>query len=163
MKYNYDFWYQPRHNVMVSTRVGGARTRTMTGFNPEDVAAGKYGQRIHFWDWKERKIARRSTSARTASIPLEVRFRHDPDSSHGFVGAALSGQRLALAQANGRAGSWRRSCRSSRSRSRTCPVPVPGLITDILISMDDRFLYFSNWLHGDVRQYDISRPGASRS
>ena len=22
--------------------------------------------------------------------------------------------------------------------------------------MDDRFLYLSNWLHGDVRQYDIS-------
>lgn len=31
-----------------------------------------------------------------------------------------------------------------------------GFITDILISLDDRFLYFSNWLHGDVRQYDIS-------
>ncbi|PKU30436.1 selenium-binding protein 1-a-like [Limosa lapponica baueri] len=31
-----------------------------------------------------------------------------------------------------------------------------GLITDILISLDDRFLYFSNWLHGDIRQYDIS-------
>jgi selenium-binding protein 1 len=24
--------------------------------------------------------------------------------------------------------------------------------------MDDRFLYFSNWLHGDIRQYDISDP-----
>jgi len=24
------------------------------------------------------------------------------------------------------------------------------------ISMDDRFLYLSNWLHGDVRQYDIT-------
>lgn len=22
--------------------------------------------------------------------------------------------------------------------------------------MDDRFLYLSNWLHGDVRQYDLS-------
>jgi methanethiol oxidase len=28
--------------------------------------------------------------------------------------------------------------------------------------MDDRFLYFSNWLHGDLRQYDISDPGAPR-
>ena len=35
---------------------------------------------------------------------------------------------------------------------------VPGLITDLLVSMDDRYLYFSNWLHGDVRQYDISDP-----
>jgi selenium-binding protein 1 len=24
--------------------------------------------------------------------------------------------------------------------------------------MDDRYLYLSNWLHGDVRQYDISDP-----
>lgn len=31
-----------------------------------------------------------------------------------------------------------------------------GLITDILISLDDRFLYFSNWLHGDIRQYDVT-------
>ncbi len=33
---------------------------------------------------------------------------------------------------------------------------MPGLITDCLISLDDRFLYFSNWLHGDIRQYDIA-------
>ena len=38
------------------------------------------------------------------------------------------------------------------------PVPMPGLITDILVSMDDKYLYFSNWLHGDLRQYDISDP-----
>lgn len=31
-------------------------------------------------------------------------------------------------------------------------------VTDIILSMDDRFLYASNWLHGDVRQYDISDP-----
>lgn len=30
------------------------------------------------------------------------------------------------------------------------------MITDILISLDDKYLYFSNWLHGDVRQYDIT-------
>ena len=29
------------------------------------------------------------------------------------------------------------------------PMPVPGLITDLVLSMDDRFLYFSNWLQGD--------------
>ena len=28
--------------------------------------------------------------------------------------------------------------------------------------MDDRFLYFSNWLHGDLRQYDISDPANPR-
>ena len=38
------------------------------------------------------------------------------------------------------------------------PFPVPGLITDLVLSMDDRFLYFANWLHGDIRQYDVSDP-----
>ena len=35
---------------------------------------------------------------------------------------------------------------------------MPGMVTDILLSLDDRFLYFSNWLHGDIRQYDVSDP-----
>ena len=35
---------------------------------------------------------------------------------------------------------------------------MPGLITDFLISLDDRFMYFSNWLHGDIRQYNIEDP-----
>lgn len=37
-------------------------------------------------------------------------------------------------------------------------ISVTGSITDILISLDDRYLYFSDFLHGDVRQYDISDP-----
>jgi methanethiol oxidase len=36
--------------------------------------------------------------------------------------------------------------------------PVPGLISDLVLSLDDRWLYMSNWLHGDVRQYDVSDP-----
>ena len=32
---------------------------------------------------------------------------------------------------------------------------MPSLITDFLISLDDRYLYLANWLHGDVRQYNI--------
>ena len=35
---------------------------------------------------------------------------------------------------------------------------MPALMKDIVISLDDRFLYFTNWLHGDVRQYDITDP-----
>jgi len=31
-----------------------------------------------------------------------------------------------------------------------------GLVTDILVSLDDKYLYFGNWLHGDIRQYDIT-------
>ena len=28
---------------------------------------------------------------------------------------------------------------------------------DLIISMDDRYLYISNWLHGDIRQYELSK------
>lgn len=33
---------------------------------------------------------------------------------------------------------------------------MPSVLTDILISMDDKYLYMSNWLHGDIRQYDVT-------
>ena len=39
MNYNYDFWYQPRHDVMVSSEWAAPRT-TRTGFRLEDVQAG---------------------------------------------------------------------------------------------------------------------------
>jgi selenium-binding protein 1 len=42
------------------------------------------------------------------------------------------------------------------------PFPVPSVISDLVVSMDDRFLYFSNWLHGDLRQYDITNPKAPK-
>ena len=42
------------------------------------------------------------------------------------------------------------------------PFPVPSVISDLVVSMDDRFLYFSNWLHGDLRQYDITDPAHPR-
>jgi len=35
----YDFWYQPRHNVMISTE-WGAPQRIKNGFDPQHVADG---------------------------------------------------------------------------------------------------------------------------
>lgn len=39
---------------------------------------------------------------------------------------------------------------------------LPPLSTDCLISLDDRFLYFSNWLRGDICQYDVTNPDEPR-
>lgn len=39
---------------------------------------------------------------------------------------------------------------------------MPALVTDIIISMDDRYLFIACWLHGDVRQYDITDPAKPR-
>jgi selenium-binding protein 1 len=158
MKFNYDYWYQPRHNVMVSSEWGAPNTVSQ-GFNPADVAAGKYGRNLHFWNWTERKIEQTIDLGETGMIPLEVRFHHDPDSTHGFVGAALSSTMWHYHH-DKEAGKWAADqvIEVEPIEKDGWPFPVPGLITDLVLSMDDRFLYFSNWLHGDLRQYDVSDP-----
>lgn len=40
--FGYDFWYQPRHNVMISTEWGAPKALG-NGFNPADVKAGMCG------------------------------------------------------------------------------------------------------------------------
>jgi selenium-binding protein 1 len=156
MKFNYDFWYQPRHNVMVSSEWAAPQTYA-GGFKLEDVEAGKYGTQLHFWDWEKRSIQRSFDLGADGRIPLEVRFHHDPASTHGFVGAALSSAVWHWHKLNGQ---WHveKVIAVEPIEVEGWDFPVPGLITDILVSMDDRFLYFSNWLHGDIRQYDISDP-----
>lgn len=156
MKFNYDFWYQPRHNVMVSSEWGAPQTFS-SGFNLDDVGAGKYGTQVHFWDWQKRDIVQTVDLADQGRIPLEVRFLHDPDSTHGFVGAALSSTMWHWHKAKDQ---WQvdKVIAVEPIEVKSWPFPVPGLITDLLVSMDDRYLYFSNWLHGDIRQYDISDP-----
>jgi selenium-binding protein 1 len=160
MRYNYDFWYQPRHNVMVSSE-WSAPTTYQPGFNLEDVAAGKYGRQIHFWDWTTHDIVQSNDLGEAGLIPLEVRFQHNPDSTHGFVGAALGSTMWHWQKTDGR---WDVGQVIGVDPVETAgwPFPVPGLITDFVISMDDRFLYLSNWLHGDIRQYDISDPAHPR-
>lgn len=156
MKFNYDFWYQPRHNVMISSEWGAPKTVSQ-GFNPQHVAAGMYGRQLHFWDWQNRTIEQTIDLGETGLIPLEVRFHHDPTSTHGFVGAALSSTMWHWHRSGGQ---WTANQVISVDSIEQdgWPFPVPGLITDLVLSMDDRFLYFSNWLHGDLRQYDVSDP-----
>ncbi|MDZ4783229.1 MAG: selenium-binding family protein [Planctomycetia bacterium] len=156
MKYNYDFWYQPRHNVMVSSEWAAPKTFS-AGFKLDDVAAGKFGQQIHFWDWEARKITNTVDLGEAGRIPLEVRFQHNPTGKHGYVGAALSSTMWHLHQ-EGDAWGAKQVIAVEPVEAEGWPFPVPGLITDLLLSMDDKYLYFSNWLHGDIRQYDITNP-----
>jgi methanethiol oxidase len=152
---NYDFWYQPRKNVLVSSEFGEPNAYE-PGFDLEDVGRGKYGQRIHFWNIAERTLEQTIDLGEQGLIPLEVRWLHDPEAEEGFVGAALS----SVMWRWHRNGAWAADpvIAVESVELEGWPFPVPGLITDLLVSMDDRFLYFSNWLHGDLRQYDISDP-----
>ncbi|CAN7938099.1 unnamed protein product [Ixodes hexagonus] len=154
--FGYDFWYQPRHNVMVSSQ-WGAPSVFRTGFNMTDVNQGQYGSSLVFWDWMYRQKLQTLDLGEEGLLPLEVRFLHNPDAAEGYVGCALGGTVF-------------RFFKNKEERweaEKVISVPpkkvkgwamemMPAVITDILISLDDRFLYIACWIHGDVRQYDIS-------
>jgi methanethiol oxidase len=153
---NYDFWYQPRKNVLVSTEFGEPNAYE-DGFDPADVEAGRYGRRIHFWNLEERRLEQSVDLGESGLVPLEVRWLHDPEAESGFVGATLSSTVFHFRRDNG---TWKAKqvIGIDGVEQAGWPFPVPALITDLVLSMDDRFLYFSNWLHGDLRQYDVSDP-----
>jgi selenium-binding protein 1 len=154
--FNYDFWYQPRKNALVSSEFGEPNAYEK-GFDLDDVAAGRYGSRLHFWNLAERRLEQTLDLGENGLVPLEARWLHDPEGDEGFVGAALSSTMWHFQRDNG---SWtaEQVIAVESVELEGWPFPVPGLITDLVLSMDDRFLYFSDWLHGDLRQYDVSDP-----
>ncbi|XP_030898090.2 methanethiol oxidase-like isoform X2 [Melopsittacus undulatus] len=157
----YDFWYQPRHNVLMSSEWGAPKA-LIDGFNPADTEKGHYGGHINVWDWSTHTFIQ-AIDLGKGSIPLEIRFLHNPDAAEGFVGCALSAavHRFYKTEKGDWAAEKVIEVPSKKVQGWLLP-DMPGLITDILISLDDRFLYFSNWLHGDIRQYDISNTRKPR-
>lgn len=154
-KFGYDFWYQPYHNVMVSSEWGAPKA-FLKGFDPADVADGLYGQSLNIYDWEKHTLTQTIDLGPEGLIPLEVRFLHNPMATEGFVGCALSSTVFRFfKQGDGWAAEKVIDVPSKKVEGWALP-DMPGLITDILLSMDDRFLYFSNWLHGDIRQYDVT-------
>ena len=157
--FNYDFWYQPRKNTLVSSEFGEPNAYEK-GFDPADVEAGRYGHRLHFWNLAERKLEQTVDLGENGLLPFEVRWKHDPEAEEGFVGAALSSTMWHFHRADG----WQADqvIAVDGLELEGWPFPVPSVISDLVLSMDDRYLYFANWLHGDVRQYDVSDPAEPR-
>jgi len=143
--------------VMVSTE-WGSPSKLKHHFDPSHVP-DFYGHHIHFWNWNERTLIKSVDLGMDGLIPLETRFLHDPTKPIGFVGAALSSNIILFFKDDN--GEWQ--------TKKVIDIPgkdvtgwalpnMPGLITDIIISLDDKFLFLSNWLHGDIRQYNIEDP-----
>ncbi|SFK85349.1 selenium-binding protein 1 [Halogranum rubrum] len=157
---NYDYWYQPRHNVMVSSEWAAPKT-FLPGFDLEDVEQGKYGRHLNIWNWETHEVTQTIDLGEEGMIPLEVRFLHSPEAKHAYVGAALSSNVFHIHE-DGDEWAAEKVIDVEAREHDDWEMPVPGLVTDLLVSMDDRYLFFSNWLHGDVRMYDISDPANPR-
>ncbi len=101
---------------------------------------------------------------------LELRPSHDPNKTYGFVNAVLS-----LKDLSSSIWTWYRE-NGTWKIQKVLDIPaepadpdrlppalkpfgaVPPLVSDINLSLDDRFLYVSCWGTGDFLQYDVSDP-----
>lgn len=154
-QYGYDYWYQPRHNVMISTE-WGSPSAFRKGFSLKDVQEGKYGHSLNLWKWVEKELIQTIDLGEEGQIPLEVRFLHDPDATEGFVGCALSGTIFRFFKKDEAWAAEKVITVPPKAVENWVIASMPALISDILLSLDDKYLYFSNWAHGDIRQYDVT-------
>src|SRR5437763_1405351 len=101
---------------------------------------------------------------------LELRPAHDPGKSWGFVGVVISVADLSasvwLWQRDGEQWAAKKVITIPAERADASELPpalqpfgaVPPLISDIDLSVDDRWLYVSCWGTGELKQYDVSDP-----
>src|SRR5262245_23377024 len=155
-RFNYDFWYQPRKNALVSSEFGEPNAYE-PGFDLDDVPAGRYGSKLHFWNLAERTLEQTVELGETGLVPLEARWLHDPDADQGFVGAALSSTMWRFYRPNG---SWQADqvIAVESVPLEGWPFPVPGPIPRPPRPVGDRLPLPANRPPGDRRPDDVSRP-----
>jgi selenium-binding protein 1 len=165
----YDFWWHLGHDVMISSE-WGTPNMVEAGVNPELLLGAKYGHQLHVWNLRTRRHLQALDLGSEQQMVLELRPSHDPHKQYGFTGAVTS-----LKDLSASIWVWYRD-RDRFAVRKVIEVPaepadadllppllkgfgaVPPLITDINLSLDDRFLYVSCWGTGEFQQYDVSDP-----
>jgi selenium-binding protein 1 len=165
----YDFWWHLGHDTMITSE-WGTPNMIENGLVPELLLNSKYGHRIHVWDLRRRRHLQALDLGEEQQLVLELRAAHDPTKTYGFVGVVVSLKDLSSSiwvwhRDNG---SWniRKVIEIPAEPAEVEQLPpllqgfkaVPPLVTDINLSLDDRFLYVSCWGTGEMRQYDVSDP-----
>jgi selenium-binding protein 1 len=165
----YDFWWHLGYDVAITSE-WGTPSMVENGANPDLLLAGRYGHAIHIWDLRKRRHLQTLDLGAEQQMVLELRPAHDPTKTYGFVGVVVSTKDL-----SGSVWAWFRDDKGWQIK-KVIEVPaepadpailppalkpfkaVPPMITDINLSLDDRFLYVSCWVTGEFRQYDVSDP-----
>jgi len=169
----YDFWWHLGHDTMITSE-WGTPSMVESGVNPELLLAGKYGHALHVWDLHKRRHQQVLDLGSEHQMALELRPAHDPSKAYGFAGVVTS-----LKDLSGSIWLWHRKGGNGKGPwniRKVIEIPaepaapellppllqgfgaVPPLVTDINLSLDDRFLYVSCWGSGELRQYDVSDP-----
>ncbi len=169
----YDAFWHLGYDTLITSE-WGTPNMIENGVNPELLLGGKYGHSLHVWDLKQRRHKQAIDLGAEQQMVLELRPAHDPTKAYGFVGVVVSLKDLSSSiwvwhrEANGSSGTWavRKVIEIPAEPADADKLPpllqgfkaVPPLVTDIDLSLDDRFLYVSCWGTGEMRQYDVSDP-----
>jgi methanethiol oxidase len=172
---SYDFWWHLGHDTLITSEWGTPNMVT-GGLNADLLLAGKYGNALHIWDLKTRKHRQRLELGPQYQMVLELRPAHNPTRAYGFVGCVISTEDLSASVwlwyldtvGETDRGEWklRKVIDIPAEAADAADLPaviqpfgaVPPLVTDINLSLDDRFLYVSCWGTGEMHQYDVSDP-----
>jgi selenium-binding protein 1 len=167
--FGYDFWWHLGYDTLISSE-WGTPNMVEKGVNPEILLNGGYGHSLHVWDLRKRHHVQALDLGAEQQMVLELRPAHDPAKAYGFVGVVVS-----LKDLSGSIWLWHRE-KNNWAIKKVIEIPaepadpdklppllkgfkaVPPLVTDINLSLDDRFLYVSCWGTGEFQQYDVSDP-----
>jgi selenium-binding protein 1 len=170
----YDVWWHLGHDVVVTSE-WGTPSMIEDGLVGELLLGRKYGHALHFWDLRKRRHRQVLELPDQYQMALELRPAHDPTKDYGFVNAVVSVEDLSAS-----IWLWHRSGGTDFALTKVIDIPaepadastlppllqpfgaVPPLITDIDLTVDDRFLYISAWGTGQLLQYDVSDPFAPK-
>ncbi len=165
----YDFWWHLGHDVAITSE-WGTPNMVEDGLNGEILLAGGYGHQLHIWDLPRRRHLKAIDLGQEHQMVLELRPAHDPVKAYGFVGVVTS-----LVDLSSSVWVWHRQ-NGDWQATKVITIPaepadaadlpdilkpfgaVPPLVTDINLSLDDRWLYVSCWGTGEIKRYDVSDP-----
>ena len=167
----YDFWWHLGCDTMLTSE-WGTPSMIENGVNGELLLAGKYGHQLHVWDLRKRRHRQTLDLGPEQQMVLELRPAHDPAKTWGFASVVTSLNDLSasvwLWHGAGNNGDFqvRKVIEIPAVPAEPESLPpllkgfgaVPPLVTDINLSLDDRFLYVSCWGTGELQQYDVSDP-----
>ncbi|HTP36690.1 MAG TPA: selenium-binding family protein [Candidatus Acidoferrales bacterium] len=169
----YDFAWHLGHDSMLTSE-WGTPNMFEGGLVPELLLSGKYGHQIHVWDLQKRMHKQVLDLGAEQQLVFELRPARNPTNAHGFAGVVISTKDLSSSiwlwykDGRGENAQWkvRKAIEIPAESANPELLPpmlkgfgaVPPLVTDVNLSLDDRYLYVSCWGSGEFRQYDVSDP-----
>ena len=166
----YDFWWHLGFDTVITSEWGTPKM-VEDGLVGELLLGNKYGHKLHIWDLKKRNhlqeidlgpstrwcssCAPRTTSARrtgsSASSPRPPTCRPRSGCGSADADGTVSAEKVITIPAE--------PAEADQLPPLLQPFgAVPPLITDISLSVDDRWLLVSCWGTGELKRYDVSDP-----